>query len=86
VCAGVKARGSGSVPEVGEDGEDAAVVVGGLAEVELPEDLADVRVDGSLRDDEPFGDGPSKFRAGEHDDPGAISERLAGADAISCAP
>jgi hypothetical protein len=45
-----------------------------------------VRFDGSLRDDEPFGDGPSKFRAGEHDDPGAISERLAGADAISCAP
>jgi len=42
--------------EVGQDGQDAAVGVVGLGEVEFGEDVADVFADGRLGDDESSGD------------------------------
>ena len=42
--------------KVGQDGEDPAVVVGGLLEPELQEDLADVRLDGLGTEEEELRD------------------------------
>ena len=44
--------------EVGEHGEDSAVVVGGFGEVEFEKDLADVSFDGLGADEESLGDRP----------------------------
>src|SRR5690348_2983226 len=57
-----------AVPEVGEDGEDAAVGVVGLGEAQLREDVADVLAHGRVGHDEAPGAGPlsraSACRAG----------------------
>src|ERR1700680_2019534 len=48
---------AGSAAEVGEDGEDAPVVVIGRLHAEAQEDGRRVLGDGALGDDEPLGDG-----------------------------
>src|SRR5512132_3278685 len=47
----------GSSTQVGEDGQDPAVVGGGGGEAELAEDAGDVLLDRALGDDQALGDG-----------------------------
>jgi hypothetical protein len=57
--------GSGQARSVGEDGEDAAVLVGRLGRVELVEDLGDMGFDGAFGDQWPGGDGPVGHALGD---------------------
>src|SRR3954467_1231432 len=56
-CLGPRQPSGPLAVEVGEEGEDAAVAVFAVGDVELGEDVADVGFHGAFADHEPVGDG-----------------------------